>query len=186
MPKVTTSVARKDYPDAGIKKGDTYYSWQFYSDRSPRRSKTYPRPSQLTGSEKKSTALAAYEALEDAVAAATTPEDVQSALEQAASAAQDAIDMYEESISNMEEAFPGGSPSIDQTQEELDSIQEFLDECESAASDVESLDANDYEVKPDAPSPEDGGRQWDHLTEAGQSEMLEAAREIANDISLSL
>ncbi len=42
--------ARKDYPDAGIKKGDTYYWWKFrYGGR--RFSLTYPKRSQLTQSE---------------------------------------------------------------------------------------------------------------------------------------
>jgi hypothetical protein len=66
MPRVHTSVARKAYPEFGIKKGDTYYYWQHY--RGPVvRSKTRPRPSQLAGSEKKAAALAAYEGLEDAI-----------------------------------------------------------------------------------------------------------------------
>lgn len=185
MPKVTASRANKDYPVEGIKKGDTYYSWAFF--RGPTiRSKTYPRPSQLCGSDKKRAALEAYEALQDAMQAATTPEDVKSALEQAASDAQDAIDQYDESISNMEEAFPGGSPNIDQAQEEMDTVQEFLDACESAASDVEGLDYNDYEVK-DGVSPDKyGGITWDDLTEDGQTEMLDAARELAAEPELSL
>ena len=29
MPRVSKQVARKDYPNAGIKKGDLYYKWKF-------------------------------------------------------------------------------------------------------------------------------------------------------------
>jgi hypothetical protein len=184
MPKVNTQRAGKDYPDEGIKKGDTYYSWQFYTGP-VHRSATYPKPSQLTGSEKKAAALRAYEDLQAAVAAATTPEDVKSALEQASADAQDAIDMYEESISNLEEAFPGGCPNLDTANDERDAVQEFLDACDSAASDVEGLDYVDYQAK-DGVDPEKGGIGWDDLTEEGQGEMLEAARELANEPDLSI
>lgn len=48
--KVNKQVARKDYPQHGIKKGDTYYWWQF--KRSPKYySLSYPKPAQLTRSE---------------------------------------------------------------------------------------------------------------------------------------
>lgn len=50
MPRVHTQKANKDYPDHGIKKGDTYYWWKFrYGGK--RISLTQPRSSQLTTSE---------------------------------------------------------------------------------------------------------------------------------------
>lgn len=51
MPRVTkVERAAKDYPESGIAKGDTYYHWKFrYGGL--RRSKTYPKPSQLTQSD---------------------------------------------------------------------------------------------------------------------------------------
>ena len=49
MPRVSKQVARKDYPNAGIKKGDTYYKWKFrYSPVN--RSLTMPQAEQLTQS----------------------------------------------------------------------------------------------------------------------------------------
>jgi len=68
MPKVLTQRANKDYPEHGIKKGDTYYKW---SIRSGKGGMTFisakpPRPSQLTQS-KMSGALAAVEAVEDVI-----------------------------------------------------------------------------------------------------------------------
>lgn len=42
--------AAKDYPQAGIKKGESYYWWQLYKQRK-QMSKTVPKRSQLTGSE---------------------------------------------------------------------------------------------------------------------------------------
>lgn len=53
MPRVHLRKARKDYPSAGIAKGDEYYTWRIkltYGGQTYR-SKTRPRPSQLTNSE---------------------------------------------------------------------------------------------------------------------------------------
>src|SRR5688500_15891789 len=58
MPRVYTQVARKDYPQQGIKKGETYYKWSIKTGPISGRtykSKTYPKPLQLTGSEFMST-----------------------------------------------------------------------------------------------------------------------------------
>lgn len=55
--------ARKDYPEAGIKRGDTYYWWQFLHS-APTRSKSYPKQSQLTRSAHKSEAYSIVEEIE--------------------------------------------------------------------------------------------------------------------------
>lgn len=60
--------AAKDYPKAGIKKGEPYYWWKFKQryGNSPRlMSKTRPRPSQLTQSEYLSQALSLQERIDD-------------------------------------------------------------------------------------------------------------------------
>jgi len=55
MPRVYSQKANKDYPDQGIKKGDTYYRWCLRPG-GPRglsqhfKSSTYPKPWQLTNS----------------------------------------------------------------------------------------------------------------------------------------
>lgn len=51
MPRVHhVHKAQKDYPQDGIKKGESYYWWKFrYAEKC--RSKTHPTPSQLTRSE---------------------------------------------------------------------------------------------------------------------------------------
>jgi hypothetical protein len=52
MARVHTQTARKDYPADGICKGDVYYKWTLRQARVGRgqlfRSKTYPKPWQLT------------------------------------------------------------------------------------------------------------------------------------------
>lgn len=56
--------AGKDYPEAGIKKGESYYWWRFFHQ--PKRiSKTRPKPSQTTPNEAVSQVLALIERLEE-------------------------------------------------------------------------------------------------------------------------
>lgn len=53
MPKIHQLTARKDYPDHGIKKGDTYFKWSLKTGPTSGctyKSKSYPKPSQLTTS----------------------------------------------------------------------------------------------------------------------------------------
>lgn len=60
--------AAKDYPKAGIKKGEPYYWWKFkqrYGNSARIMSKTRPRPSQLTQSEYLSQALSLQERIND-------------------------------------------------------------------------------------------------------------------------
>lgn len=48
--KVHRRKANKDYPKFDIKKGDIYYAWQF-RNQDEVKSKTYPKPQQLTQSD---------------------------------------------------------------------------------------------------------------------------------------
>src|SRR5215813_2956291 len=72
MPKVHELKAAKDYPDIDVKKGETYYKWSIKLQRGGivRKSKTYPRPSQLTVSDFWVAYYSAREAFEDALAGA--------------------------------------------------------------------------------------------------------------------
>lgn len=169
--------ARKANPKFGIEVGDSYYWWEFrFGGKFC--SKTPPRRSQLTQS-KLSAAYEAEEVLQDNIAAATCPEDIKSALEDCAQAVRDVASEYEDSLSNMPEGLQEGSTGQGM-QEKIDELESWADDLESAASEVESLDAVEYQVKPDH-KPEDGGVSFDDLTEEGQAEMLEAARELAAD-----
>lgn len=56
--------AAKDYPNAGVKKGEGYWWWKHFRG-SKQISKKQPRPSQLTSSEFLSTVYSALESLED-------------------------------------------------------------------------------------------------------------------------
>lgn len=159
MPRVHEKKARKNYPDAGIKKGDTYYSWSFrYGGKY--KSLTPPRPSQLTQS-KMSGALAAAEGLEDSIKSATTPQDLVDALNQAAEEIKAVAEEYEDSLGNMPTQEGGVAEAM---QEKIDGLTEWGDALESDAGDVESID---------------GFEEFDSYNAERQGELMTEAREIA-------
>jgi hypothetical protein len=188
MPKVHSAKAARDYPEHDIKKGDTYFHWSFF--RGPKMmSKTQPKRSQTTGSAKLSNVYAAEESLQALLDIATCPSDVIDALDQAITDAESCIDEYNEAIDNLNDGFPNGCPQIDETEEARDNIEAWKDELESAKSEVEGLDATDYvdeDYKPEADKPRDKVEGWDDLNDDEQEQMLSAAQDFANGISLEL
>ena len=142
MARVNTAKAAKDYPQHGIKKGDTYYYWQLY--KGPKQmSLNRPRPSQLTGSDKLSRVYAAVESVEDSLESRDRDEVVE-ALNDAADEVREVAEEYGESADNMESAFPNGSPTIEECREKQENLEAFADELEGAASDIENLDLSDF------------------------------------------
>jgi hypothetical protein len=142
MPKVhTVQHARKDYPDAGIKKGDTYYWWEFRFG-GLHRSKNYPKPSQLTQSE----FLSAVYDLNDRISAmdnSMSLEDIRSEVEGIAEEFRSRAEECEEKKSNMP----------DQLQESMtgELLQERADSCNELADNLEGVDIpDDSEVESDA------------------------------------
>ena len=190
MARAHTAKAAKDYPEHGIKKGDTYYYWAHF--RGPKQmSKTPPRQSQLTGSSKLSNVYAADEALSDALGDATCPQDVATALEEAAQAVEECISEYDEAVSNLEEGFPNGCPQIDETTEARDNLESWKDELESAQSDVENLDPTDFVDAGAEPAEGDDKREkapesFDDLYPSEQEAMMEEAQGIASGVSCPL
>lgn len=158
MPRVHSQVARKDYPQQGIKKGDTYYKWSFrYGGE--HKSKNPPRPSQLTQS-KMSEALAAGEALEDSITGATCPQDIVDAIADAVSSIQSVAEEYRDSASNM--AVQGGAV-YDECEEKADGLENWANDLEGSSNNIETLDNFDVD--------------WEDLGETAQNELLDAARD---------
>jgi hypothetical protein len=116
MPRVHTQKAGKDYPDIGVKKGETYYWWKFrYGGK--RMSKTYPKRQQLT----QSAFLGSVYDIEDAISELTaeTPEDLELAVESIVG-----------DLENLK----------DETQSNLDNIQDHLQESHINTRRIEALD----------------------------------------------
>lgn len=146
MPKVHHLKAAKDYPDQGISKGEMYYKWSLKTGpRSGivRRSKTYPRQSQLTTSPFRQAWCGAVEELEDAL---KTPEmlnmdDVKQAIDDFYSAMSDLSSECDDSYNNLPEGLQS-SP----TGELLESRREACDEASNAFDSID-LDGEDADIE---------------------------------------
>lgn len=120
--------AAKDYPESDIKKGDTYYHWKF--KHGPKvRSKTYPKPSQLTRSEFYSTLLDIQDAIanihaEDAEDLKSQVEDIASQLRELGESCQEKHDNMPDSLQDSEtgELLTSRAEAMESAAEELDSI----------------------------------------------------------------
>lgn len=127
MPRVKYQKARKDYPDAGISKGDMYYYTKMKtgprSSRVMRSLKPF-KPSQLTNSPFKSSWLGMVEAWDES---AKDAEAMREAAETMASIASDA----QESFDNMPEGLQQGDTG--------QMLENRASEAESRAGDLQQL-----------------------------------------------
>lgn len=139
MAKITKSVARHDYPDDGIVKGQEYYHWQLFK-QPKRRSLTPPRRSQLTGSAKLSRVYAAYENFHDALQTADNPETLIEDLVNLKGELEEVAEEYRESASNMEAAFPNGNPTIDLCNDYADQLDDAVSEVDDCIVEIEQMD----------------------------------------------
>lgn len=148
MPRVHHVTAAKDYPEKGIAKGEKYYHWKFR--HGPKVfSKTAPRRSQLTQSDKLSRCYAAEEDLNDEVFRAGDLSEIAGALRQCAEAVREVAEEYEESAENIESVFTGGSQTAEDCRDKAAEIEAWANEMESAADEIESMEADDDEDEDD-------------------------------------
>ena len=120
--------AGKDYPEAGIKKGDMYYTWGFFRQKA-QKSKTPPTRSQLTQDEGKQKVYDAFDGF--SITAEMSAEDVADAINAVASEMEEAANCFSEKFDNMPEGFQQGDVG--------QNIDANRDACESAQSELESL-----------------------------------------------
>lgn len=131
--RVYTKRAAKDYPEFGIKRGDTYYEWCHYRQK-PQKSATYPKESQLTSDEDMAEAMRQFEALElGKDYDASDVRDIISSLE-------DCVSSLEDRLSNVPEGLQDSSPlneKIENVSETISSLEDLADRLESAEEDEE-------------------------------------------------
>ncbi len=128
MARVLTRVARKDYPEAGIKKGETYYKVSLKTGpRSSRtlKSKTPFKRHQLTSSDY---LQRVYLLADETIPAISEPADIQGI--------KDELDELktelEEKLENMPEGLREGPTG--------QTLQERIDECESFTSELDGIE----------------------------------------------
>jgi len=130
--------SRKDHPE-GIKKGESYYRWSFRVGGT-HRSKTYPRPSQLTASDKLSRLYAAQESVQDACEAKdSNVADLELAVEQAIAEVMDVAEEYRCSAEIIRESF-SESPTADACDEKADAAESYASDLEAVNFDEAPCD----------------------------------------------
>ena len=136
MPRVHhVKKARKDNP--AVKKGEPYYWWKFaYSPK--RFSKTRPRASQLTQSDKLSRYYEAQETIDDLDAQGDITEIIET-LQEVAEEVRQIGEEYQESADNIRDYFEESS-TADECEEKVGYCESTADSIEEAVSNLENLD----------------------------------------------
>lgn len=139
MARVEYRKAAKDYPAAGIKKGDRYYTWKLHRHAPRMRSKTEPLPEQLTTSEY----LGEWYPLNRDIGA------FDGDAEEARSLAERAKDLGEEQrekYDNMPDGLQQGDTGL-LLEERADEAEGLGDELDEAADELESAQDDLSEAK---------------------------------------
>jgi len=131
--RVLTRVARKDYPEAGIKKGDTYFKVSLKTG--PRSSRTLKSLTpfkrwQLTSS---SYLQSVYQLADVTVPAISSPSDV----EEIKNEVESLRDELQEKLDNMPEGLQQGGTG--------QTLQERIDECQEFCDNLENVDFEEEE-----------------------------------------
>ena len=143
--KVSQHVARKDYPNFGVAKGDTYYGWSLPMGGTFRayKSKTMPKPRQLTTSEFQISRLD----LEDRINALSTDmsfDDIRSEVESIAEDIKSLGEEQTEKFDNMPEGLQSG-PSGELLEGRASACEEWAEGLEEVDTDGDDDDIrNEY------------------------------------------
>ncbi len=139
MAKVIKHIARKDYPEQRIKKGDVYFQWQLYNCK-VQRSLTSPSRQQLTNSR----FLQSVYTIEDNLNSLDTSESLYNLKEQVKSYVgeiEELMNEAQDSLSNLPEQFQDSSMLNDR----ISSLEEWMDNLQSAIDNACS-DTNEDEI----------------------------------------
>ena len=122
--------AAKDYPEHGIKKGESYYWWQLFK-RPKQYSKTAPRQSQLTGSSFLSTVYSIEERIADLTVPETAKRTFEAVDEEHATicvhCSEDLDDHENNECSGSKEAMDDLESEVEDIKSELKSLKEEVE-----------------------------------------------------------
>ena len=157
--------AQKDYPNNGIKKGDTYYWWAFrhggkYFSLTP------PKPSQLTQSEFLGSIYGIQETIESLT---TEDDDIQSQIDDIVSELETLRDEQEEKKSNMPDSLQE-SPTAELLQERYDNLDTMI-------NGFNDINTDDWEEPDDEDVKEDLGDKDDEETQEAYDERIAERKE---------
>ena len=166
MARVKQVKARKDYPQYGIQKGETCYVWSIRAHPAARgqtfRSKTYPKPSQLTTSPFLKTRYGIEECL-----SAWTLDDVTTDIrDEIAQEIRDLGAEAQESFENMPEGLQQGDTG--------QMLEERAQSCEEWADAIEQVDIPERTVEEEPNEEnEEEYKEWEEQQEALQNALDE-------------
>lgn len=177
MPRVhQVKAARKDYPEIGVKKGESYYWWKIKLQRGGllKKSKTPPKRSQLTMSEFYGTLYdiqdeTHFEAAGDFADLTSMRDDIVSQLEELRDAQQEKLD-------NMPEGLQQGSTG--------EMLQERYDALDSAIDELNGVDIPDDEDWADLDDGEGG--EGDEEDKAEREDKDAKLKEVAQELDDAL
>lgn len=135
MPKVNfIKKARKNYPKFGIKKGDSYYMWTIKTGPASGiiyKSKTPPKPSQLTHSSFLQQYYTIQENIEVALPEITSADDLENFVEEIKGEISNLKDELQGNLENMPEQLQESSEVGQLLQQRIDSLEEWESELDS-------------------------------------------------------
>lgn len=143
MPRVHHVKAQKDYKDIGVKAGEMYYWWRCYR-RPKQRSKTRPRPSQLSSAKSAEVEDAILDARQT-IEGADSVDDITAAIEAVAESAREIAGQYEESAEAMAQTASGGSWE-EEVREKQSQLEDFADSLEGFSPETSDLDEIDEKI----------------------------------------
>ncbi len=176
MTRVNTQVARKDYPEHGIKKGDTYYSWTPGFRGVKQRSLTPPKRSQLTANDKLSQVYSIDENLGEQLAACGDIDAVIDLLETSISDINDVAEQYRDSFENLPEGLQQ-SDTGQQLESNADELEAWASELDDLMTEVKDFDFVEFiNENSDDKVPE--GAKFDDLSDEAKELVMDEIREM--------
>lgn len=141
MPRVHhVKKARKDHPQYGIKKGESYYWWKFRFG-GKQVSKTHPKRSQLTQSSFLSQLWDIEDGISERFVGLDSSEDIELAKEELLENIEELKDECQESLNNMPYHLQDTSDAGTTLQERIDGLDGWVDELNSIDMNNEDLES---------------------------------------------
>lgn len=164
--------ARKDYPEHGIKKGESYYWWAFMvggRGGAKRYSKTEPKPSQLTQSE----FWSAVYGIQEGATQCPDWDEVESVVESLKAELENLRGETQDKYDNLPDSLQSGS-SGELLQGRVDAVEESISNLEAvdiSFADIEREEGENNEDYEERAEQEKQGRAeeiWGEVTDALQ------------------
>lgn len=145
MAQIKKVVARKNYPQFGIERGQEHYVWSFYGTGSIRSLKP-PKPSQLTSSDTLRTLLEVLEFIDEADDSLFTPDQLREWAQQLEDGQNSADESFENlsdglQVGTLGERFQQWSEAAEELRSELEEIADELEEYDESENDDDIADA---------------------------------------------